>query len=176
MPVLEAFPDPADFALSWMIGTTGNMSALREQVIEVGLLDETFTRWGLEDTDLCYRLVQSGARMAVREATLNHHQVPPPAAKGLEWLVNSRRFSHKVDSIEPALYRLLSTHQIDVRTAHAVARSARPSPDPVKPPRLPTYATATKPCPPPVVDHITPLWFACGDTPEARPHDRGPGF
>lgn len=80
MPVLEAFPDPADFALSWMIGTTGNMSALREQVIEVGLLDETFTRWGLEDTDLCYRLVQSGARMAVREATLNHHQVPPPPA------------------------------------------------------------------------------------------------
>ncbi|MFI9816847.1 glycosyltransferase family 2 protein [Saccharothrix variisporea] len=121
--VLEAFPDPADFALSWMIGTTGNMSALREQIVEVGLLDEGFTRWGLEDTDLCYRLVHAGARVVVAPDAVNHHQVhPSTGSKASEWLTNFRHFSRKVDTVEPALFRLLAQGLIDVRTADAVAR------------------------------------------------------
>ena len=121
VPVLEVFPDPADFALSWMLGTTGNMSALREQVIEVGLFDEGFTGWGLEDTDLCHRLVHAGARVVVRDA-VNYHQVHPSAGKVTEWLVNFRHFSRKADSVEPALFRLLAQRLIDLPTAHAVAR------------------------------------------------------
>ncbi|NUT95932.1 MAG: glycosyltransferase [Saccharothrix sp.] len=121
--VLESFPDPADFALSWMIGTTGNMSVSRDLVVEVGLLDEGFTRWGLEDTDLCYRLVRAGARVAVAPEALNHHQVHPgTGSKASEWLANFRHFSRKVDTVEPALFRLLAQGLIDVPTADAVAR------------------------------------------------------
>ncbi|MGM1057969.1 glycosyltransferase family 2 protein [Saccharothrix sp. Mg75] len=121
VPVLEVFPDPADFALSWLLGTTGNMSALREQVVEVGLFDEGFTGWGLEDADLSHRLVRAGARVVVREA-VNHHQVHPGTGKPAEWLVNFRYFSRKADSVEPALYRLVVHGLIDLPTADAVAR------------------------------------------------------
>lgn len=126
VPVLESFPDPSLFRLGWMIGTTGNMSASREQLHRVGLFDEGFRGWGLEDAELCYRLFQDGARLAVSRDAVNHHQVHPVSKrKFLEWGANFEHFRRKFDSLEVILFRLVAQGRIGILEADAIAAESQ---------------------------------------------------
>jgi GT2 family glycosyltransferase len=49
--------------LWWPSFFTGNASVSRELLITVGGFDETLQLWGLDDTDLAYRLAKAGARV-----------------------------------------------------------------------------------------------------------------
>lgn len=109
MPTLEAFGDDLSaFRLCWSLGTTGNMSVTRERLLEVGMFDEAFSQWGLEDTELSYRLVHAGHRTVVNRDALNFHQIHANSPTRLaEWHENYRYFARKHDSIQLSLYALL---------------------------------------------------------------------
>jgi glycosyltransferase involved in cell wall biosynthesis len=79
--VVDAFgPGLEDFRFGWGLATTANLAVPREAVREAGGFDEGFTGWGMEDTDLSYRLHRLGLRFSVCAAAVNYHQVHPLAA------------------------------------------------------------------------------------------------
>jgi glycosyltransferase involved in cell wall biosynthesis len=120
-PILEAYPDPQHFRLSWALGNTGNMSATRRQVLEAGLFDEQFLGWGLEDMDLSYRLARVGAPVAVSRSALSYHQVHPTVETRLdEWGQNFVRFANKFDEMGPLIFCLLIQKRIGAQEADAL--------------------------------------------------------
>lgn len=123
MPTLEAFSDElTPFRLCWSLGTTGNMSVTRERLLEVGMFDEAFSQWGLEDTELSYRLVHGGHRVMVNRQALNFHQIHPNSPTRLEeWHKNYRYFAGKHDSIQLSLYALLLERKLTPGEAHRIA-------------------------------------------------------
>jgi glycosyltransferase involved in cell wall biosynthesis len=92
--------------LAWMCGTTGNMSASREILLNVEGFDECFAGWGLEDTELHYRLARAGAGTRVAREAYNYHQNHPKnvAAQRAEWAANAKVFLRKHETLEVALY------------------------------------------------------------------------
>jgi len=94
------------FHFPWTLGTTAQMSVARRRVIEAGGFDENYKGWGMEDTDLAYRLHQLGARFLINEQALNYHQVHPLRAGGAgrfskdEVFSNFLYFCRKYDSLE----------------------------------------------------------------------------
>lgn len=69
--------DLAGFKLPWVVATTANLSVPRQMLLEVGLFDETYRGWGMEDTDLSYRLHLAGASFQVERSAVNWHQIHP---------------------------------------------------------------------------------------------------
>src|SRR4051812_19124769 len=63
--VLDAWPGLAGYAFPWTLGVGGNLSLPRAVAHEVGLHDESFVGWGLEDTEFHYRLHVAGVRTVV---------------------------------------------------------------------------------------------------------------
>jgi GT2 family glycosyltransferase len=61
---------------SWLFFLTGNASARRDDLIEVGMFDEGFTGYGHEDLELGYRLRKKGLRIRYNPAALNYHWHP----------------------------------------------------------------------------------------------------
>jgi glycosyltransferase involved in cell wall biosynthesis len=49
-------------AVRWKGARTCNLSAWREDLLRVNGLDETYSGWGLEDSDLAVRLIRAGVR------------------------------------------------------------------------------------------------------------------
>ncbi|WP_257453702.1 glycosyltransferase family 2 protein [Archangium lipolyticum] len=123
MPTIKAFSeDLSPFHLCWSLGTTGNMSVTRKRVVEVGMFDEAFSNWGLEDTELSFRLVHSGHRTVVRREAANFHQVHMNSPTRLnEWHENYRYFASKHDSIQLSLYALLLQRKLTPVEANRLA-------------------------------------------------------
>jgi GT2 family glycosyltransferase len=69
--------DLADFRFAWVLGTTANLSVRRSLLEEAGGFDTGFRGWGMEDTDLSYRLWRAGARFRVEREAVNYHQIHP---------------------------------------------------------------------------------------------------
>lgn len=92
--------------LAWACGTTGNMSVSREILQRIGGFDTRFSGWGLEDTELHYRLAKAGAQIRVVRAALNYHQnhAKDSVAKRGEWGRNAKLFLSKHETLEVALY------------------------------------------------------------------------
>ncbi|GAA2148725.1 glycosyltransferase family 2 protein [Glycomyces algeriensis] len=67
------------FRFGWALATTANLGVSREAIAKAGGFDESFTGWGLEDTDLSYRLHRLGIRFSVHTDAVNYHQVHPLA-------------------------------------------------------------------------------------------------
>ncbi|WP_242855783.1 galactosyltransferase-related protein [Ruminiclostridium josui] len=57
--------------------STGNSSVQRQDLLNVGMFDENFTGWGMEDTDLGYRLYKSGVKIKRNYSIVNYHLVHP---------------------------------------------------------------------------------------------------
>jgi glycosyltransferase involved in cell wall biosynthesis len=113
--------DPNRFRLSWAMGMTGNMSVLRQRVIDVGMFDETYSGWGLEDTDLCFRLSRAGARLAISREGLNYHQLHRRSPHvNAEWNKNFDYFWAKFDSVQIPLYYLFIRRQFTVPQVNAI--------------------------------------------------------
>lgn len=60
-------------AIIWTIFTTGNVSMSAELLKEVNMFNESFKGWGLEDTELGYRLWKQGAKFYNNEKAVNFH-------------------------------------------------------------------------------------------------------
>jgi glycosyltransferase involved in cell wall biosynthesis len=105
-PAVEHYGEDLEgFAIPWVLGTTGNLAASRRLILEIGLLDENYRGWGLEDLDLCYRLHHAGARSVVSRRAVNYHQAHPTATgKRAQWLENLLYFMRKYDRLDAAFY------------------------------------------------------------------------
>ncbi|AEY66333.1 glycosyltransferase [Clostridium sp. BNL1100] len=79
--------------------STGNSSARREDLIAVNMFDENFTGWGLEDTDLGYRLGKSGVKIKRNFSIVNYHLVHP-VNKSQQSSENQKNFEYFLRKIE----------------------------------------------------------------------------
>ncbi len=65
-----------DKEMSWLFFLTGNASAPRQALLDVGLFDENFTVYGHEDLELGYRLQKAGYPIYYNAAAINYHWHP----------------------------------------------------------------------------------------------------
>lgn len=88
--------------------TTGNSSALRADVLKVGLFDEKFSGWGVEDIDLGYRLIKAGVKVIRDYSIETYHMVHPvDRAKQLEeYWRNLYYFLNKIQDDKMAVWIL----------------------------------------------------------------------
>lgn len=110
-----------DFRLRWAFAATGNMAVSRQRLLEAGLFDESFTRWGMEDTEIAFRLSQAGARFVVSEEALNYHQLHAKAPTWrADWHRNFAHFASKFDSMQVMLCYLVVMRYVDMMQANAI--------------------------------------------------------
>ncbi|AST96436.1 glycosyltransferase [Shouchella clausii] len=80
--IIKAYSESLDnFNFPWVLGTTGNLSVAKQKIEKVGLFDENYKGWGVEDTDFCYRLYNEGGVFRVDKGASNYHQIHPIGQK-----------------------------------------------------------------------------------------------
>lgn len=116
--------------IAWMFGTTGNLSAPAALIAQVGGFDESLTGWGVEDTELHYRLIRAGATTYVSRTAVNYHQNHPRKDSELmhEWVQNALRMYRKHESLEVALFLRVVLGKLSLQEADQVVRDARALP------------------------------------------------
>ena len=129
-PLVALFGPSLDgFAFPWSAGATGNLSAPRALVEQVGMFDESFVGWGLEDTELHLRLDRAGARTHVIEGGLNWHQLHPRSpTNAVEWARNAMRLLDKHESLDVCLYLRVIRRRLTFEHANRIALEARAHP------------------------------------------------
>lgn len=114
------------YAFPWSLGVGGNCSVPRALAEQIGLHDERFVGWGLEDTDFHYRLHRAGARTVILDGGLNYHQVHRRGAeRAWEWTRNARYLLDKHDTLEIALFINVCRRQLELHDANAVMQEHR---------------------------------------------------
>jgi glycosyltransferase involved in cell wall biosynthesis len=136
--VVDAFrPGLEGFRFGWGLATTANLAVPREAVLEAGGFDESFTGWGMEDTDLSYRLHRLGLRFSVCAAAVNYHQVhplvdpDPVAAERImkaQLMANLAYFCERHRSLEAHLFRGFWAGATTLAEADALLRRAEADP------------------------------------------------
>ena len=112
-----------DFAFPWTLGVGGNCSMPRALAEQVGLHDERFVGWGLEDNDLHYRLHRAGARTVVLERGVNYHQVHRRGPeRAWEWSRNALYMMDKHDALDVTLYITVCRRRLSLEDANQIAR------------------------------------------------------
>lgn len=85
--------------MSWLFFLTGNASAPRQALLDVGLFDENFTVYGHEDLELGYRLQKAGYPILYNAGAVNYHWHPVPFTERCDKMRHSglatRRFYDK---------------------------------------------------------------------------------
>lgn len=85
--------------LSWLFFLTGNASAPRQALLDVGMFDENFTVYGHEDLELGYRLQKAGYPILYNAQAVNYHWHPVPFEERCDKMrhsgVATRRFYNK---------------------------------------------------------------------------------
>jgi glycosyltransferase involved in cell wall biosynthesis len=120
--VLDTWPGLAGFAFPWTLGVGGNLSLPRALAHEVGLHDESFIGWGLEDTEFHYRLHTAGVCTVVLDGGVNYHQVHRRGAeRAHEWSRNALRMIDKHANLEVLLYLSVCLRRLDLTTANQIA-------------------------------------------------------
>ncbi|HTV18466.1 MAG TPA: glycosyltransferase [Polyangiaceae bacterium] len=131
VPAVKSYGDDISrCAIAWMFGTTGNLSAPAALIADVGGFDESLTGWGVEDTELHYRLVRAGAGTFVSRAAVNYHQNHPRNDSDLmhEWVQNALRMYRKHESLEVALFLRVVLGKLSLAEVDQIVREARALP------------------------------------------------
>lgn len=88
--------DLDEFLFGWAICTTGNLAVRCPSEEQAIRFDESYTGWGMEDTDYAYQFVLQGYRVVCCEQAHNLHQVHPRSLQQTtELAANLKRFSRK---------------------------------------------------------------------------------
>ncbi|MET7419459.1 glycosyltransferase [Dactylosporangium sp. NPDC005555] len=109
----------------WLYAFSCNLSVRREHLLAVGGFDEGFTGWGLEDSELGYRLRRHGLAFAFDpEAVLyTWERGGMTARRYADWRRNLARFTAKHPGPDVAALRLLDdTLNPDVTVADGIGR------------------------------------------------------
>jgi Predicted glycosyltransferases len=92
----------------WIYFWTCNVSILRDELIKVGMFDETFNSWGMEDIDLGFRLYQDHLPFIINFDALTihypHDTYKNYTAKNDTDFDNCEYFCKKYNSIESEMY------------------------------------------------------------------------
>jgi glycosyltransferase involved in cell wall biosynthesis len=136
--VVDEFgPGLEDFRFGWGLATTANLAVPRAAVAEAGGFDEAFTGWGMEDTDLSYRLHRSGLRFSVSSAAVNYHQVhpladPDPVVAGrimkAQLMRNLAHFCERHRSLDAYLFRGYWANAMSLTEADGLLKRAEADP------------------------------------------------
>ncbi|HSR96941.1 MAG TPA: glycosyltransferase [Kofleriaceae bacterium] len=123
VPILDEYgPEMTGFAFPWTAGVTGNLSTPRALAEQVGLFDEAFVGWGLEDTDFHFRLHGAGAHTRILDGALSYHQIHArPPEQAAEWGRNAVRLLEKYDSLEICLYLRVIRRRLALAEANRIA-------------------------------------------------------
>ena len=81
------------FVIPWMLLVTMNVSIRKALLMRTGFFDESFIGWGLEDTEMGYRLHQCGAQFVYNETAANYHQVHPNDSEK-RWREHARNYKY----------------------------------------------------------------------------------
>jgi GT2 family glycosyltransferase len=100
----EALSDRHDWWLSFFMG---NSSVKRELALNAGGFDPTFQYWGLDDTDLGYRLYKAGAAVWHTRASVLHLDPNGTGAAGTD---EERAWSYRLHM--EVLYRKYLSSEI----------------------------------------------------------------
>lgn len=79
------------YRFAWVFGTTANMSVPKQAVLDAGKFDTGFQGWGMEDSDLCYRLGKLGLGMREDLSPYNYHQIHYVGKQGLNKHISVER-------------------------------------------------------------------------------------
>jgi glycosyltransferase involved in cell wall biosynthesis len=110
------------YCFPWRLGVTGNLSAPRALVRDVGMFDTGFRGWGLEDLDLHYRLHVAGAATRVSRTAVNYHQLHQRAQTLMyDWNNNALRLIEKYTSVELELYLRTMRGKLSLDEANRIA-------------------------------------------------------
>ncbi|MFD7668421.1 glycosyltransferase family 2 protein [Streptomyces sp. NPDC059788] len=108
-PVFAALEcGPEDLETAWHFMWTCNTSVRRSHLTALGGFDEAFLGWGLEDSELGYRLARAGVRFAhnPRAVVYHEHRHGVTARMHREWCRNLARFERKHDDPVVPLQRV----------------------------------------------------------------------
>ncbi|GLZ01164.1 glycosyltransferase family 2 protein [Actinoplanes sp. NBRC 103695] len=154
-------PELRGYALPWTLVTTGNLSVSPEALADIGGFDETYRGWGIEDTDLGYRLHRHGLRTVFDVDAVNLHQLHPQGdgavefavrRRGAELLRNAEHFCRNHGTLETYLYWQFVTRKHGLlqinQLFHEISAVESPT---VRDEILRLYASALPPSPSDVV-------------------------
>lgn len=125
--VYEAYSEVLNgFVIPWILLVTINVSAPKALLMKVGLFDESFVGWGLEDTEIGYRLHQYGATFVYNEAAANYHQVHPndAARRWKEHARNYIRFCEKHPTLEVFLHWRFTVGLMSATTYNEIVKDS----------------------------------------------------
>ena len=113
------------FIIPWMLLVTINVSVPKALLLRVGLFDEAFSGWGLEDTEMGYRLHHNGAKFIYNEAAANYHQVHPndTAKRWREHARNYQHFCQKHPTLEVYLHWRFTVRLMSAKAYNNVVKS-----------------------------------------------------
>ncbi|MBW2988667.1 glycosyltransferase, partial [Candidatus Woesearchaeota archaeon] len=99
--------EPSNFHAPWHMIFTNNLSIPRKHMLEVGLIDESFVFWGVEDQELGYRL--QWLRFVLNSRAIGYHQHHPvvyhsKAGMDKAFKYNARIFYKKY--LNPKIYEI----------------------------------------------------------------------
>lgn len=124
--VYQVYSETLDgFFIPWILLVTINVSVSKSVLMKAGLFDESFIGWGLEDTELGYRLHKCGAKFVYNEAAANYHQVHPNNAvkRWKEHARNYARFCQKHPTLEIYLHWKFAVGLISAKTYNEIVKN-----------------------------------------------------
>jgi hypothetical protein len=103
----------------------------RSKLLEVGGFETAFRGWGMEDTELCYRLVHAGCRAFLSKDAANYHQNHrrDRDREVLDWLRNALIFLDKHDTAEVGIYLRAALHGLIQSAPGRPSAGQRPAGD-----------------------------------------------
>jgi GT2 family glycosyltransferase len=123
-PALVAHgPDLAGFPFPWAVPVAGNLSVPRALAMSVGLMDESFVGWGLDDAELSYRLCKAGATVRILDGGTSYHQVHRRGPElHRQWAGNAVRFLTRHGALDVCLYLAVHGGRLSLPAATAILR------------------------------------------------------
>jgi hypothetical protein len=119
-PIVTHFA-PGQFHLPWLLALAGNLCAPRRALFEVGLCDEAFYGWDLEDPDLGYKLFRHGLAFQMLPELMTWQQQRPFLTYPFCMLEGLQRFHATHDPVDAWLLLRFLTDD-DVRELDAIAK------------------------------------------------------
>ena len=77
------------FERPWTLFYSNNISVRKKHLIDVGMFDENFVFWGVEDQEIGYKLFKMGLKFEFNRNAVCYHQFHPTECKDLEDQINA---------------------------------------------------------------------------------------
>lgn len=135
----DAWFDPIDHfdqlnRFCWVYAITAALAVPFQSLQTVGLFDEHYTGWGVEDNDLCYRLFQNGADFILEKQAVAYQQIHPMSStredRKREYAANLEYFCRKYNTLEAFLFWRLIKGKLNLLAANHFANKIRAIDDP----------------------------------------------